>query len=394
MLVNQVSRVISIACIRVLLNTGRRFVYPFAPALSRSLDVPLAAVTSILATSQFTSLLGMLLGPVADRSGYRFMMRCGLGLLACGMLLCGLVPSYWPVFAGLVIASFGKTVFDPAIQAFIGRHVPYAQRGRFVGILETAWAGSTLLGIPALGLIIDRIGLTAAFYVLALLGGCGWLYLGRVIPKESGTSEENSRQFGLWSAFRLVAQQRAALGALGFGFWISIGNDSLFVAYGAWFESAFQASLTSLGFSTMAIGLAELCGEWGTASFADRIGLGRALLVGATLACGAYLLLPLLGGSQPGAMFGMFLVFSVFEFTMVTSFSFCTELVPQARATMLSCYYAVSGVGRMLGVLAGGILWNFGGIQAVSWTSAGLMGLGIISLLWGLRGWQPPQSEP
>ena len=39
MLVNQVSRVISITCIRILLNTGRRFVYPFAPALGRSLRV-------------------------------------------------------------------------------------------------------------------------------------------------------------------------------------------------------------------------------------------------------------------------------------------------------------------------------------------------------------------
>jgi len=392
MLANQVSRVISIACIRILLNTGRRFVYPFAPALSRSLDVPLAAITSILATSQFTSLLGMLLGPVADRSGYRTMMLWGLGLLACGMLLCGLVPSYWPVFVGLVIASFGKTVFDPAIQAFIGMHVPYAQRGRFVGILETAWAGSTLLGIPALGLIIDRIGLTAAFYALAFLGICGWLYLGRVIPRDVGSEGEcNAPNSSLWAAFRIVARKRVALGVLGFGFWISLGNDCLFVAYGAWFENAFQVSLTTLGFSTMAIGVAELTGEWGTACLADRIGLGRALVVGASLACVAYLLLPVLGVTMPGAMLGMFLVFSVFEFTMVTSFSFCTELIPQARATMLSCYYAVSGIGRMLGVLAGGGLWSFGGIQAVAWTSAALMGLGIGSLIWGLRGWQPPQ---
>ena len=92
--------------------------------------MPLAAITSIIATSQMTSLLGLFSGPLADRIGYRFMMRAGLALLALGMLLCGLLPSYWPVFIGLVVASFGKTVFDPAIQAFIGRNVPYARRGQ------------------------------------------------------------------------------------------------------------------------------------------------------------------------------------------------------------------------------------------------------------------------
>ena len=37
---------------RLVLNTGRRFAYPFAPALSRGLGVDLTAITSIIAVSQ------------------------------------------------------------------------------------------------------------------------------------------------------------------------------------------------------------------------------------------------------------------------------------------------------------------------------------------------------
>ena len=62
-------QILTITLFRLLLNTSRRFVYPFAPALSRSLDVPLAAVTSIIAAGQFTSLLGIFAGPVVDRLG-------------------------------------------------------------------------------------------------------------------------------------------------------------------------------------------------------------------------------------------------------------------------------------------------------------------------------------
>ena len=75
---------------------------------------------------------------------------------------------------------------------------------------------------------------------------------------------------------------------------------------------------------------------------------------------------------------------------MVTSFSLSTELLPEARATMVAGFYAAAGIGRMIGVLVGGALWEFGGITAVSWTAAGITTIGLLSLLWGLIGWQKP----
>lgn len=378
---------------RLLLNTGRRFVYPFAPALSRELAVPLSAITSIIAAGQLTSLLGLFSGPLADRFGYRVMMRAGLAMLAAGMLLCGLVPGYWAVFVGLVVASFGKTIFDPSIQAFIGHHVPFERRGRVIGIIETAWAGSTLIGIPAIGLIIADIGLTGAFYLLALLGAFGWMAISRVIPDDGGATAPGSSRVHIFAALPQLFKVRPAAGMLAFGFWISIANDSLFVVYGAWFEHDFQVSIATLGFSTVAIGAAELFGESLTAVFADRIGLKRAITLGLGLAMAAYLLLPLTGSSLALAMVGMFLVFLTFEFTIVTSFSLSTELMAESRATMMAGFYATSGVGRMIGVLVGGWLWQLGGITAVAWSSAGLTGCGLLSLWWGLHGWTRRQPR-
>lgn len=385
-----VRQIVAVTFFRLLLNTGRRFIYPFAPALSRGLDVPLAAITSIIATSQMTSLLGLFTGPLAERIGYRFMMRTGLALLAVGMLLCGLFPTYWPVFVGLVVASFGKTVFDPAIQAFIGHNVPFTHRARVIGAVETAWAGSTLIGIPALGLILDHVGLSNSFFILAFLGGIGWISIVRVIPPDEPGTGSKQERVHLLSSLKQLLRVRPAAGMLAFGFWISIANDSLFVIYGAWFEQDFLVSLVTLGFSTVAIGAAELTGESLTAMFADRLGLKRALILGLSLAICAYLLLPFIGRTLPLAMIGVFCVFLAFEFTMVTSFSLSTELMPKARATMMSGFYATSGIGRMTGVLIGGALWQIGGITAVAWTSAGFTVLGLLSLVWGLHGWHHP----
>lgn len=381
-------QIIIITIFRILLNTGRRFVYPFAPVLSRTLDVPLAAFTAVIAAGQFSSLIGLFFGPLTDRIGYRFMMRAGLAMLAIGMAICGLFPTYWFVLVGLVIASFGKTLFDPAVQAFIGSYVPYSQRGRAIGIVEMAWAGSTLIAIPALGLIIDHVGLQGSFCILAVFGAVGWLALGFSIPPHQKDSTGDRVAGGMIGSIFGLFKSRNTAGMLAFGFWISIANDSLFVIYGAWFEQVFLVNIVTLGFTTIAIGAAELLGESCTALFSDRIGLKKAVVFGLCGAILAYLLLPFIGVSLSFAMVGVFLVFFFFEFTIVTSFSLCTELVPTARATMMSGYYAMSGIGRMCGVLIGGSLWQYGGVKAVAFTAAGCTFLGLVSFLWGMMDWE------
>lgn len=381
-----VRQILAVLFFRLLLNTGRRFVYPFAPALSRELGVPLAAITAIIATCQLTTLVGLFSGPLADRFGFRRMMRIGLVMLTIGMLLCGLANQYWLIFAGLVVASFGKVLFDPAIQAFIGHTIPFSRRGRIIGIVETAWAGSTLIGIPALGLIIDQIGLGPSFYLLAALGGISWLMINQVISDDRPTTTGHSG-LRIFAALPELLRNRPAAGMLAFGFWVSIANDSLFVVYGAWLEKDFGLSIASLGLTTVAIGSAELLGESMTAIFADRLGLKRALIIGLLVAMIAYLILPLTGGSLWLALAGMFLVFFAYEFTIVTSFSLSTELLAESRATMMAGFYATAGIGRMIGVLLGGSLWQLGGLKAVAWTALALTGLGLLSLLWGLQGW-------
>jgi MFS transporter, DHA1 family, inner membrane transport protein len=384
-----VYQIVALTLFRVLINTGRRFVYPFAPALSRGLEVPLGAITSIIAVSQFSSLLGVFSGPLADRFGYRRVMRSALALLAVGMLVCGLVPTYWPVFFGLIVASLGKVVFDPAIQAFVGSRVPFARRARVVGVIETAWAGSTLIGIPALALIIDHVGLRNSFIVMGLLGGLCWLAIPFFIPPDQGEDSAGRTRVSLLAMLARLVRIRSAAGMLIFGFFISVANDGLFVVYGAWFEQDFHIGIVALGFSTVAIGSAELLGESLVALFSDRIGIKRATIGGFSLAACAYLLLPIIGQTLSLAMVGMFLLFFCYEFAIVSSFSLSTELVPEARATMMAGFYATAGVGRMVGVLLGGLAWQVGGIHLVCWLAAGSTVCGVVALLWGLRGWRP-----
>lgn len=372
---------------RLVINTSRRFVYPFAPALSRALGVPLPAVTSLIALNQFTGLLGPLFGPLSDRWGYRAMMVTGLALLATGMLAAGIFPVYAMLAVAVFLGGLAKAIFDPALQAYVGERVPYHRRGRVIGLIEMSWSGAALVGIPLLGLLADRLGWRAPFLVLGGLALLATVMLRLVIAADS------RRQIGagwasLGRAWRELLRSRVAVTALAFGFCVALANDCVFAVYGAWLEYDFGLGLVALGSATTVIGLAELSGETLTATLADRLGLKRATLVGAVLSTLSYALLPLLGQTLPLALAALFITFITFEFAVVTSFSLLIEALPQARATMMAAFLAAASLGRMSGALLGGPLWLWGGMLAAGLVAALVSALGIGLFLWGTRGWQ------
>jgi DHA1 family inner membrane transport protein len=378
---------------RLALNTARRFAYPFAPALSRGMGVPLTSVTSIIAANQSTALLGMFFGPVADRLGYRLMMLAGLGLLILGMFAGGFFPFYAVVLAALLLAGLGKSVFDPAIQAYIGQRVPFHRRGLFIGLIEFSWAGSTLVGIPIVGLLIQYMGWRAPFFAIGGVGLVGMVALKILLPKDGKQSIRHQSAYGLWSAWTRLCQDRAALGAVGFAFFVCAANDNLFVVYGAWLEKSFNLSIVALGLGTSVIGIAELAGEALTAAMSDYLGLKRSVISGMSLCIISYIALPLLGQTLSVSLIGLFFIFLTFEFTMVSALSLCTELISGLRATMMSGFLAAAGVGRVVGAFIGGPAWLAGGILMTGAVSAVLSSLGLLCLIWGLRGWQQMEKD-
>jgi predicted MFS family arabinose efflux permease len=371
---------------RLFLNTAFRMGYPFAPALGRGLGVPLTSITSLLAAQQLTGLFGLVSGPMSDRVGRRRMMLAGSALLASGMLMGGALGVVWGVLLGLFLAGLGKVFFDPAVLSYVGEWVPYNKRGRAVGLSEFAWAGSLLLGMPLIALLISRFGWRAPFF---LLGGAG-LAMGAAVlvlfPLDMRQRQTTRVMPSLWQVWRRVTGEPVALVVLAFSLLISVGNQVLFVIYGVWMESSFGLSIIALGTATVVIGVAELLGEGLTAFMADRIGLNRAVIAGAVLLVLSYLLLPFLGAGLTGALLGLFVVFVSFEFTIVTNMSLMTEVLPDARATIVSGNQVVSSLGRVAGVAIGGFVWLAGGLAANCFVAAAVTAVAVVCISLGLRG--------
>ncbi len=373
---------------RLFINTSRRFPYPFAPAMSRGLGVPLEAITSLIAVNQATGIISPLFGPLSDRLGYRVMMLLGLGMMTVGMISVGFLPFYGVVMLALFLAGLGKSIFDPTLQAYLGQRVPYQRRGLVIGVVEFGWAGASLLGVPLVGVLIDRLGWQSPFWVLGGLGLFCLAALAVLIPAEDGQPLAAQHRVGFQTAWRQVSGSHAALGALGFSFLAALANDNLFIIYGVWLEQSFALGVVALGLATTVIGLAELIGEGLTASIADKIGLKRAIFGGLFVSALSYMALPLIAQTLPLALAGLFLIFLTFEFSVVTAISLFTEILPEARATMMSAAIAAMSLGRVAAAMLGPLIWAGGGLLTTGLVSGVVTLLALACVVWGLRGWR------
>jgi len=125
-----------------------------------------------------------------------------------------------------------------------------------------------------------------------------------------------------------------------------MANEMGNLAFGVWLEGSFSLKVTALGGVAALIGLSELSGEGLVTMISDRLGKRRSAALG--LACNilAAILLPWIGHSVIGAMVGLFLFFLSFEFSIVSTIPLITEILPNARATVLAVNTSFALLGR------------------------------------------------
>jgi predicted MFS family arabinose efflux permease len=375
--------IIATTLTKVLLNTTRRLIYPFAPEFARGLGVGLPAVTAIIALNQTTSILGPVTASFGDKYGYKPLMLIALALVCIGLFAAGIWPVYAMILFCFFLAGLAKSIFDPTLQAFVGKNVAYANRGKIIGITEFSWAGSTLVGIPLCGIVISRFEWYTPFFLLGALCLASFVILLKLLPNDHKKNGNTAERRDIVTGWKQIVKSRHVVAMLFFVFLMSMANDNLFVIYGAWLESSFQLSLAAIGFGTIIIGASEVAGEFFTAFFSDRIGLKKSIVIGLAACAASYFALPLLNSSLAMVMSGLFLVFFTFEFTIVTSMSLSTELVPAYRAATMSAFFAIAGLGRVAGAFMGGLLWSRAGLEAISMFSGTCTLLALAAILVG-----------
>lgn len=373
---------------RTTLNISFRMAYPFLPIIARGLGVPLEVAAGLVALRSTVGFASLAVGPLADRYRRRTLILIAVAVFTVGALIAAVWPQYLPFALGFLAMGLAKIIFDPTSTAYLSDRLPYAQRGRVLGLFELPYSLAALIGVPLVGLTIQRWGWQAPYWGLAALGALSCVAVAWGFP--AAEAPHTHRHARLWDSFGVALANPSVRWFMLIMILVLVANDTVFIIYGAWLEQSFGLNAAALGAVSIATGLAELGGEGLSSAFLDRIGKKRGILISMGLLVGVLPLLPLLGGqSLAGAVTALVLLLLVFEFAFISCIPLISELVPTARATTLSLNVAAMQVGRVSGALVGPLLWQAGGL----WANVGLA-MGLMAVVWTLLALKVKEADP
>jgi predicted MFS family arabinose efflux permease len=352
--------------LRIILNAAHRMVYPFLPIFARGLGVDISTMSLLMTARSLIGVTSPLFAPIADRRGRKFGMLLGTVIFTLGVGLVAVNPNIWTLAAALILAVIGKFVFDPSMQAYFGDRIPYAQRGTALAITEVAWSMSFIIGVPLMGFLIAKFGWSAPFPLLAVLGVFIFITVWRIIPHSDPHHDQTSNSR---AGYLAVFSSPPALAGISIALWASAGNELVNVIFGVWLEDSFGLKIAALAGASAVIGISELSGEGLVAFTTDKLGKPLALTIGLVGNALASILLPFIGQTQIGALIGLFLFYITFEYVMVSHIPLMTELVPSARATILSLNVTGHSIGRALGAFLAALIYQRFGFVFVALTT-------------------------
>jgi predicted MFS family arabinose efflux permease len=339
---------------RLVANAAYRFAPLFLATIARGFDVSLSTLGFAIFVSELSGFASPLAGRIVDRLTHRNSMVLGLAGSAIGCTIAAVSVSPLMFAVGVTVLALTKQSFDLGLGAWIADHVPYIQRGRIVGLTETAWALGLLVGVSVMGLITAatnwRIGFV--FAVLCLVVSTVVIF-NRVTNevREIHESRSTTPQRVTGKSWLVVATM----------FFIMCSAQNLFVTFGAWLEDEFQFGAARLAVAGFSLGLVELAASVSSSRQTDKWGKERSIAFGALLVIPGGIFLVLGSQNLIVGLIGVFIYFLGFEFSVVSLLPLATKLVPNSPGTGLGWVLGAGTLGRaVMAIVATSLFESFG----------------------------------
>lgn len=370
---------------RLLVNTANQLFNPFLTIIAAGLGIDVITLGQLLGLRSIMAVFAPLWGALADRRGYRLIMRLELLVGIGGLILVGSSVALWMTVVGMLLLGVGFYAFVPTLRAYLAEQLPYNRRARGFGILEYSWALSGIVGLFVMGQVIALAGWRAPFFVLAAGLLAAWVVFAELPPTgrtaqaaSQPTTASPQRWFG-WSQivkqlrhfFAIQENRVSTWGAILSGTVANFGMLHIAVIYGGWLATEYGLSAERLGMVALVIGCADLCGSGLASIVADRLGKRRGVLLGWAIALVVTALLPWLNRNLFWAVGSLVLLRASSEFAIICHMALVSGQSTTQRGKILTLAFAVS--------IVGGTLASFTGPPA--FTAYGVWGLGPVTAL-------------
>lgn len=373
---------------KLLVDIGNQIFNPFLPVIAAGLGISVVTLGQLVGLRSAMGIFSPFSGAIADRHGYRLVIRVALLANAAGYLLLAFATAPWMVVAGMILAGLGIGVFVPNLQAYVSGKLPYNLRARGLGMIEYSWALTGIVGLSLVGLLIAATSWRTPFVLLAV-GMVAMSFVFGALPgihrevseATSAPAPAASRWRQVAETFNLRTNRRSAYATILAGALSYFAAVQIMIAHGAWLADQYGLGAAQLGFVAFVFGWFDLAASVSVSLFTDRIGKRRSVLIGITGSLIGYALMPVLNVTVTLAVVSIAFARMCFEFNIVSHFPLLSEQVPAQRGQAMTLGSAAALVAGTVAGFSGPWLLVTLGVPALAWSSGAAVALALTVVL-------------
>ncbi len=370
---------------------------PFLSEIARDLDTSVALLGQALTvTGLLGATFGLIIGPAADRIGYRRLMLCGLAALIVCDLGTAIAPSFLMLLLAQLVGGFSAATITPMAYSIIGTRVEGEGRRRAIATIYAASSAGNIIGFPILATIGDSFSWRWSFVAIAIAAAFGLVLAAIELPRDTPGERSPLRFATILATYRpLVGHERMRL-IYTAQFLRGVAWTGMLTYLGAFATDELDASLQLTGFLWLMISPGFMVGSLLVGGRLRRINPRGAFAL-TTIAMGALIGLTFIWQPPIPATFALLFVIALFGgIAEVAAAGIVSSETPAPQGATMSLHSSVLRFGTATGALIGGGLLALGGFALLG------AGLPIVAAIGGVVGWlsgRPtvvlvPRAEP
>ena len=337
---------------------------PFLPFVAADLGTTVAVLGQIPALGLLTAaILGLVVGPLADRFGHRPTLLAGVVASSVGAIATAMAPSLLVLIPVALIGAGGRSVGLPVAQAIVGTvyRGPALRRG--IGLIQATGTLAPIVGIPLVTAIGALAGWRVAFLFLGALGFVAAGLMLRLLPRDHASAGPAARVS--LAALAPIFRDRPTLWMYASSLTRNLGVWALVTYLGAFLVQSYDLSTAEVGWVFTVTGIGNFLGSIVISGPLGRLSL-RVLAIWSPVAIGVCLglmtIVPISLAVVLALLVGGFVANGV---GIVSQNTLLMDLSPASRATTTSLNQTCMSLGGAIGSSLGGLLLATGGFEAV-----------------------------
>lgn len=360
---------------------------PLGAILMPALKITPAQFGLVVSAYAFSAgIAGILAAGFADKFDRKKLLLFFYAGFLVGTLLCGIASSYPLLLAARIVTGIFGGVMSSVAFAIVTDLFPYETRGRVMGLMQSAFAASQVLGIPFSLYLANRWGWQSAFFLIVTLGALVFVAASTRLEPIDAHLALNAGRDPLQHWFATVSKARYVQGFLTTAL-LSIGGFMLMPFASKFTVNNLGVAMGSLPLVYLVTGCAAIMIGPAVGRACDKIGPFPVFTAGTLVASATVLYYTRLGTTPLVAVIAINVVlfFGIFS-RMIPSQTMMSALPsPQDRGAFMAVSSAIQQLaGGVASVLAGLIVVESADGSLLHFERVGYVVVAASAVTWSL----------